>query len=68
METKDVIARIKIMADAENVSIREKLDKVKILNAEIEIHREHSGTLNTSIRECEDLVEQKEKVKADEKS
>jgi len=68
METKDVIARMKILADAENASIREKLDKVKILNAEIEIHREHVSTINTSVRECEDLVEQKGKIKPDDKS
>lgn len=60
MEAKDILARMKMLADAEDAAVREKLDEVKVLKAEIEIHREHAATINATIRGCEETIVAKE--------
>lgn len=66
MEAKDILAQMKMLADAEGAAVREKLEKIKVLNAEIEIHREHAATINTTIRSCEETIAVKETAEKDD--
>lgn len=60
MEAKDILSRMKNLADIETTAVREKLDRVKVLNAEIEIHRGHAAAINETIRGCEETIAMKE--------
>lgn len=63
MESKDIIVRIRMMADSENDLARDKREKIHILNAEISIHRDMADNLNKFSAECEATVNAAEKEK-----
>ncbi len=62
MEAKDILIQMKNLADAEDAAVREKLDRIRILNAEVAIHREHASGINKTIRGCEETIALKETV------